>query len=257
MWTRESIKTYAKDFLREHYWKAFLVCLIVSLLTGGNGRSNNGKDNYNKNYNNGINYYNNYDIDEGITDKIIDGASEIALGRWSKSFLLNITSSVFPIVAVLLLIILVTIGYALEVGKARFFLQGFKGNARVGNLFSTFNSEEYIGIIKVQLIRYLYNFLWSLLLIIPGIIKSYEYSMVPYIISEQPNLSPNEAIRRSRYITQGHKKDMFILDISFWGWYILGSLFFGIGALFVDPYKEATLARLYNILSGNSDMGTY
>ncbi len=52
-------------------------------------------------------------------------------------------------------------------------------------------------------------------------------------------------------MTDGHKMDMFILDLSFIGWYILGSLFFGIGGIFVNPYKEATMARLYNILSGN------
>lgn len=82
----------------------------------------------------------------------------------------------------------------------------------------------------------------------------YEYSMVPYILSEESNLPPNEVIRKSREMTKGHKMDMFILDLSFFGWYLLGVLFFGIGGIFVNPYKEATIARLYNILSDNSEI---
>ena len=75
--------------------------------------------------------------------------------------------------------------------------------------------------------------------------------MVPYIISENPNLSPSEAISMSRSMTHGHKMNIFILDISFFLWDLLGIIFFGIGGIFVNPYKEATSARLYNILSGN------
>ena len=69
--------------------------------------------------------------------------------------------------------------------------------------------------------------------------------MVPYILVENPNIEPSKAIRQSIQMTDGHKMNMFILDLSFLGWYILGTLMLGIGVLFVNPYYEATYAQLY------------
>lgn len=247
MWNRESIKNYAKDFLRKHYWKAFLVCLIVAILTANSSGTGNQVKISDR-------YYENQMIsrlENKVAIEFENPISRFIIKGFNRSPVFFISWAALPIIIILFIVLLITIGYALEVGKNRFFLRGFKDDVNVGNLFSTFNSMEYWGIIKTQFIRGLYNFLWSLLLIIPGIIKSYEYRMVPYILSEEPNLPANEVIRRSREMTEGHKMDMFILDLSFFGWYILGAIFFGIGGIFVNPYKEATIARLYNILSGN------
>ncbi|TCU66206.1 uncharacterized protein DUF975 [Tissierella praeacuta] len=246
MWSREEIKNYAKDFLRQHYWKAFLVCLIVVII-GSSGIKVKVPDRHNQSQT--------IDI---MRNKIALEPNNIAFNFTARKFgispIFYISKWFIPIIIIISLIISITIGYALEVGKSRFFLKGFKDEVNVENLFSTFNSREYFGIVKTQFVRNLYNLLWTLLFIIPGIIKSYEYIMVPYILSDEPNLSPNEAIRRSMDMTEGHKMDIFILDLSFWGWYILGLLFFGIGGIFVHPYKEATLARLYNILSSNDNI---
>jgi uncharacterized membrane protein len=81
--------------------------------------------------------------------------------------------------------------------------------------------------------------------------------MVPYILTEDANISITEAIGRSREMTEGHKWDIFVLDLSFIGWGLLGLLFFGIGGIFVQPYIEATFARLYVVLSGNDDNDQY
>ena len=259
MWTRREIKTYAKDFLRKHYWKAFLVCLIATLLNGGGGSNSNSNNNDNNYNNDGIYYEDNF-----FENEIIDGfdyneAFEYDnpvfkfMTRRFRSPLFLISGGMFLIIAVALAVLLITVGFAIEVGKSRFFLEGFKGDVAIGRLFSTFNSEEYFFIVKTQFLRALYNFLWTILFIIPGIVKSYEYRFVPYILSEEPDLSPNEVITKSREMTSGYKWEMFVLDLSFIGWYILGSLLFGIGVLFVDPYSEATYARLYNVLSGNDD----
>lgn len=99
-----------------------------------------------------------------------------------------------------------------------------------------------------MLVSKVYIFLWSLLLIIPGIIKAYAYRMVPYILADNPNIGVNEAITLSNEMTRGHKFDMFVLDLSFIGWYILGSIALGIGVLFVMPYENATNAELYLVL---------
>lgn len=253
MWSRETIKNYAKDFLREHYWKAFLVCLIATIFTAGNsGNNNNQSRNRNLSSSNQI-----VRQMEEIESRVFTGSNNLIVNNadriWRNSPMRSIFIGSSAIMVLIVSILLVTVGFALEVGKVRFFLKGFKNDVSIGNLFSIFNSREYWNVVMTQFLRRFYNFLWFLLLIIPGIIKSYEYSMVPYILSEEPDLGPNEVIRKSRQMTDGHKFHMFVLDISFWGWYILGSIFWGLGVFFVNPYKEATYAKLYNVISGNDD----
>ena len=259
MWTRKEIKRYAKDFLKKHYWKAFLVCLIASLVSGGGAsgvgsNSNNYDDNYNNDgfYEDG-NYYEDEFIDEFDYDETSEYDNPVFnfITKRSRSPLFLISGGMFLIMAVVFAVLLITVGFAIEVGKSRFFLEGFKGDVSIGKLFSTFNSGEYFFIVKTQFLRALYNFLWTLLLIIPGIVKAYEYKFVPYILSQEPDLSPKEVITKSREMASGHKWDMFVLDLSFMGWYLLGWLLFGIGLFFVNPYIEATYASLYNVLSGN------
>ena len=97
-------------------------------------------------------------------------------------------------------------------------------------------------------LRDVYLFLWTLLLIIPGIIKGYAYRMVPYILADNPNIGAARAIELSDQMTKGEKLDIFVLDLSFLGWILLGSLACGIGVLFVNPYVEATNAELYAAL---------
>ena len=254
MWTRESVKTYAKDFLKKYYWKAFIVCLIVTILTGSHtkGRANNRDDNY----------YNNprITIEESNGERNVipietsyDGLN-LVLRRLGLLPLAYMGWGLFFILIGLSIFISITIGSLLEVGKNRFFLKGFKGEASITYLFSTFRNDEFWGIFKCMFIKNFYIFLWSLLLIIPGIIKSYEYRFVSYILTDEPNIEAKEAIQRSIFMTDNEKWSMFVLDLSFIGWYILGLLFFGIGGVFVTPYREASFAKLYNVLSGNDDI---
>lgn len=91
----------------------------------------------------------------------------------------------------------------------------------------------------------LFIFLWSLLLVVPGIIKSYQYRMVPYIMAENPQMNYRDALALSSRMTEGHKLELFILELSFVGWIILGSLLCGIGVIFVQPYINATFAEVY------------
>ena len=74
----------------------------------------------------------------------------------------------------------------------------------------------------------------------PGIIKSYAYRMVPYILADNPKMDAMEAIALSRKMMDGQKWNTFVLDLSFLGWYLLGILALGIGTLFVHPYKFST-----------------
>lgn len=82
----------------------------------------------------------------------------------------------------------------------------------------------------------LYWMLWSVLLVIPGIIKCYSYALTWYLLADNPQLGANEAITKSRELMNGRKMDLFLLDLSFIGWHLLGILTLGLGYIYVTPY---------------------
>lgn len=114
-------------------------------------------------------------------------------------------------------------------------------------IFSGFKGN-YFNVVKIMFLMDLKTLLWLFLFIVPGVIKAYEYSMIPYLLAENPNLSASQAFSLSKQMTTGQKMDLFVLDLSFLGWIILGALCCGIGLLFVQPYPEATKAEVYLIL---------
>ncbi|MCU5506971.1 hypothetical protein COA05_17815, partial [Bacillus thuringiensis] len=91
----------------------------------------------------------------------------------------------------------------------------------------------------------IYIFLWFLLFIIPGIIKSFSYAMTYFIINDHPEYSINQAITESRRMMDGHKMEYFILCLSFIGWFILSCITLGIGFLWLIPYFYTTSAAFY------------
>lgn len=116
-----------------------------------------------------------------------------------------------------------------------------------GKLLSGFNRFGDVCITGV--LKWLFTGLWSLLFVIPGIVKSYSYAMTMYIMQDHPELSGNDAITKSRQMMDGHKFDLFILDLSFIGWYLLGALTFGILIIFyVEPYRQVTRTNFYEQL---------
>lgn len=88
--------------------------------------------------------------------------------------------------------------------------------------------------------------LWSMLFVIPGIVKSFAYSMAPYVLAENPTMTAREALRVSKYITQGHKFEIFVLQLSFFWWHLLGMLTCGLAYIYVGPYMNATMVNFYN-----------
>ena len=106
--------------------------------------------------------------------------------------------------------------------------------------------DDFWSAFKVALLVGVYTFLWSLLFVIPGIVKSFSYSMSLYILAENKGKSANECIKESMQMTDGHKMELFILGLSFIGWGLLVSLTFGIAAIWVLPYMQATYVNAYN-----------
>lgn len=103
---------------------------------------------------------------------------------------------------------------------------------------------------KVVFLQELFTFLWSLLLIIPGIIKSYAYSQAMYILADNPDIGAREALRRSEEMMMGYKLDLFLLDLSFIGWHLLALVTLGLSYIYVTPYISTAKAGFYRTLSG-------
>ena len=133
---------------------------------------------------------------------------------------------------------------AFALGGAWVFLRIAKGEeVSVGNIFYGF--EDLWAAIKAQFFMGLFILLWYLLLIIPGIIKTYAYSMTFYILAENKGMPVLEAITLSRKMMDGHKMDLFLLFLSFIGWFILTAITFGIAGIWVYPYFYATFSNFY------------
>ena len=105
--------------------------------------------------------------------------------------------------------------------------------------------SDYVRNAVSILLVYLYTILWTLLFIVPGIIKGLAYSLTPFIVKDNPQLSPNEAINLSMKMMKGHKFDLFYLYLSFIGWILLAMLTLGIGLLWVIPYMQTSMAAFY------------
>ena len=123
-------------------------------------------------------------------------------------------------------------------------IQNRAGTVSLGTLFSGF-TNSYWNTVSGMFYANLRIFLHFLLLIVPGIIKMYQYTFVPFLLAENPDLDPARAAEISTLMTDGEKWNIFVLDLSFLGWNLLGGLLFGIGTLFVHPYYQATRAELY------------
>lgn len=110
--------------------------------------------------------------------------------------------------------------------------------------------RSFVNSFLAVLLTGIFTFLWSLLFIIPGIIKSLAYAMTPYIIAENPEIDAMKAIDMSQEMMKGHKMELFFLHLSFIGWYILGVITFGVGMFFILPYVQTAVANFYVELRG-------
>ena len=205
MFNRQEFKSNAKEVLRRNYWWGVLAIVIVCAIS--------------------------YGVSLVTTFPSMLNPENMGLFAATNVFSLAVTILVLYPIAI--------------IGMANFFLNLFKKEKDLGDLFVAFKKDNYANAVIVPFLTYLFIFLWSLLLIIPGIIKSLSYSLTPYIMSEYPHLKGTTAITLSRKMTRGFKGDIFVLYLSFIGWYLLGALACGIGIVFVEPYVQATVANMY------------
>ena len=138
-------------------------------------------------------------------------------------------------------------GAMLGIGFTSFCLSVSRGQeASFGHLFDAFGN--FLRLLLLVVLVSVFVFLWSLLLVVPGIIAAYRYSMAFFILLDDPDKSPMVCLRESKEMTRGHKMELFTLDLSFLGWYIISAIPFV--SVYVRPYTTVTKANYYRALSG-------
>lgn len=298
MWNRKELKLKAKQVIKKNYWTAILVCFIIALLTGEFGTSIIGIWQDGDSIDPKFIEHTQKLISENInfsqiapTDKISFLAEEefqktltdvqIKLIQALDANLNNVTKSqkfIFKIIDAvqsfainkeklgITLIITAIISYAftvfiadpLIVGGKKYFLEARKEKeAKASILIEIFKKGKWLNIVQIMFLRNIYNALWYLT-IIGGVIKTYEYRMIPYIIADNPQIKRKEAFLLSKQMMKKNKWKTFVLDLSFFGWNLLSVLTFGIlSILYVNPYNSATFTELYTYLKNEAIKNKY
>ena len=272
MWNRKDVKAKGLKAFKANFWKCVASLILVGAIAGGTAAFSSG---FNANYSFAGNHriVETTDMDQEEIDELI-GETEEELDQ-DTGFDASIENDfeamteqiddgevpAFVIIAVGLIVTIVVLAVVavafvftalivnpVKLGCARFFRRNLEEPASMDNLMFGFRNH-YKNIVKTMFLKDLYISLWSLLFIVPGIVKSYEYRLVDYIISENPEMSTDEALKLSASLMKGNKWKTFVLDLSFIGWDILSAATWGIlGVFYVDPYKKSTDAALYEAI---------
>jgi len=264
MWSRYDLKSKAKESLSRNYWKAVFVALFLLILTGGLG------GNYNFSFNNPYSIGNNnsrYNSDVTAAKEFLnDNGFYGMMDKFKQEIPAPDRVAVITIIIVVAIVIFLfalAIGLTINaflinplgVGIRRFFVQNLDHKAAIGELAYGFDNH-YKNIVIVMFLQNLFIFFWTLLLIIPGIVKAYEYRMIVYILGENPDMERHTAFALSKEMMTGQKWNAFVLDLSFIGWHILGLFTIGLLNIFyVAPYQYHTNAALYDSLKREMNNG--
>ncbi|MBO5260597.1 MAG: DUF975 family protein [Agathobacter sp.] len=268
MWTRAELKEKGKFAFKRNYWRTVLVSLLVAFFIGtsASGASSGfssgfmngvtstaGSDSYNEDsfgdsyddsyYDSsyGDSYDNSYE--DSYDSNYVDEEEDAIAFAVVFFIVFFVVFFAILIVAIVLDVLLLN---PLEVGARRYFYLNLNQPAEIKELAYAFD-HSYKNVMKVMFLRDLYINLWSLLFIIPGIVKSYEYRMIPYLLAENPGMSAEEAFATSKQMMAGEKWKTFVLDLSFIWWIILSMVPF-VGLFYVDSYMHMTEAALYEKL---------
>ena len=244
VWYCRDLKYRAKQAFRKNYWAAVVVSLILAVAvgigSGGRGSSS---------------------VANTVTHtEVYDGTLRFSMNSAAPFVWLF---SAFALGALLILgsifiLLKIFVGNVLEVGARGFYIENLYSAPSVGKILAPFRSGQYWNIVKIMFFRDLFIFLWTLLFVIPGIVKSYEYKMIPYLLAENPGMSKQEAFDRTREMMYGQKGNAFVLDLSFLPWLFLNAFTFNIlGILYLQPYMDATQAELYDVLAAPSSENLY
>lgn len=240
MWTRAELKNNAKNAYKRNYWICVLVSLIATMI-GGVSYS-------------GPSFSLDYDVNS--MEKSMDiFKNSMSTSDWlvfQRFFWIFIVTVI--VVAIIEAVFLgIFAGNMATVGSCRFYLENREHKTPFLQVFYGFRDGRYKSCLNTMFMRWLIVTAYSVLLFVPGIVKSYAYRMVPYILAENPHIGRKRALELSEAMMKGHKREAFVFDLSFFGWQLLGSFTGGIlSALIVEPYVSATFAEYYTALKSEA-----
>ena len=288
MWNRKDVKAKGKSKMKANFWKCVATALLLAIIGGGTYygagvspaasgftdhsiriEQNEENDDYGRL---AVNVHIEGQ-DEDLTADPAESLGDNEIGTdESTEELLNVTFNdeeyeftefqmgtafiVISVIAAVATLIIVAVGLAaqafilnpIELGCRRFFRKNLDEPAKLSNITYGFDNN-YKSNVKTMFLRTLYTLLWTMLFIIPGIVKSYEYRLIPYILSENPEMSTEEVFALSKKLMTGNKWKAFVFDLSFLGWQILSAFTCGIlGIFYVEPYKASADAALYEAI---------
>ncbi|MCR4731460.1 MAG: DUF975 family protein [Saccharofermentans sp.] len=269
MWTRKSVKQKGKKAFFGNFWKCVLVAIILSIVIGAGSYGASGGSSITSTFSNIIENRKDdnskidttvdYTDDDGTSHQVtfdVDLADPASIDKEDVNILIGFFIVGF-VVYVIIMAFVLAFKYLLmtpfEYGCRKFFRKNLDEPAKLSNIVYVFDSH-YKNIVKTAFLTDLFIWLWSLLFIIPGIIKSYSYRLVPYIMSENPEMNFRDAQAESARLMNGNKWKSFVLDLSFIGWDILTLMTWGLLEIFfVGPYKASTDAALYESIKYGID----
>lgn len=228
MLTSKELRTKAWESLKGKYWIAFAASLIT-----------------------------------GILASIASGASTLATNLIKIPATVDVTkldsvmqtgavviASIAAGVSILGLIWSIFVSIPVSIGSCNFFIKNTDSKPAISEIFSGFKTK-YMRNIGTMILVTIKTFLWTLLFIVPGIIKSFEYAIIPYILADNSEITYKEAFAKAKEMMTGNKWRLFKLEFSFIGWALLCIPTFGIGVFFLAPYMEAAMAEFYVELKNN------
>ncbi len=269
-WNRKDLKAKAKLTFKANYWKCVLVAVLIGLFAGSsstgvftgaiNGanlapRTSGGYTvDYDPSGDNPQSIDDPQSAIENIFENDIVADSQEAIDNdlaLAFAGLIGIILVVALIAIIIGILVTVFFGNPLLVGLRGFFVKNARSKAELSSIMQNFD-KGYMNTVKTMFFMDLKLIGWTLLLIIPGIIKSYEYRMIPYILADNPDMDRAEAHAKSKEMMMGNKWRAFVLDLSFIGWFFLSGITLGlVGLFYVSPYYYQTDANLYEALNGN------
>lgn len=243
MWTIPELKQRGWSGMKKNYWLTVLVALIGAVVCGGKELiqfESSGTSGFHA----GVS-----GSGAALPQYWTEGLQEMPYFWNNIVQMMHIFGAIIAVAAavagILVLVFRIFVANPLEIGVKQYMLRHTNGYASLDALLHGFRNF-YLDNVKTMFLRKLYIFLWSLLLVIPGIVKRYSYRLVPYILAEHPEMDAKEVLETSRRLMDGHKWHTFLLDLSFIGWGILSAVTFGIcGLLIQNPYCAMTEAYLF------------
>ncbi len=286
MWNRKQIKRQGKEAFNRNFGKSITVCLIVAFLLGSpiitssrieetSANQLNLQITLNKN----INYFSHknnsmivndfisgFNVIEkdnpptfkhakaGVLSNVVNNISK------SSSYLFGLLNAlnqlifkdkifagiIITIGALIGFLYWILVGNVLEVGRARFFLENRRyAKTKISKILFTYRVKKTWNVASAMFRKKIYYFFWCFTGV-GAIVKRYSYLLVPYILAENPNIKGKQAIKLSKEMMNGYKWKMFLIDLSFIGWHILGVMSLNVSnIIYTNPYKEATKAEVY------------